>query len=258
MAGKNKEGSSSVYMPVLVILLLVAVFFVGRLSSQVEMMKGSGVVKEKVANGDEEVGNQDKKLPIGVSSLKEMADKLSLNKEEFDSCLDEGKFEQKVKDDLVYGGKVGVSGTPSFFINEVMLVGSQPQEIFEAVIDYELDGGSWDEPTEAVSYLVDGNPNNGEVTIVDGVETGTGAVKGDDGAEVKIVEFSDFECPYCRRTLSTINGLFEKYGDKISLEYRHFPLSFHSSAQKAAEASECAREQGKFWEMHDAIFEAQG
>ena len=101
-------------------------------------------------------------------------------------------------------------------------------------------------------------PGNGINTERIEVIGGIGAVRGGEGASVKIVEFSDFECPYCRSVVPIIEGLLEKYGDKISLEYRHFPLSFHASAQKAAEASECAREQGKFWEMHDLIFEVQG
>jgi protein-disulfide isomerase len=253
---ENKKISSipvSIYMPVLMFLLIVAVFFVGRLSSQVEMLgkTGSGVALSD--DVDQEVGS-----PIGVPALKKMADKLSLNQKEFDSCLDEGKYEDRVKSDLAYGSEIGVSATPAFFINSVMILGAQPQEIFETVIDYELAGGSWDNPDEAVSYLVDENPNNGEVTIVGGVETGVGSVMGSGDAKVKIVEFSDFECPYCARVVPTIEAIIKKYGDDISLEYRHFPLSGHANAQKAAEASECASDQGKFWEMHDMIFEVQG
>jgi protein-disulfide isomerase len=257
MSEKKETGNLAAYTPLLVILLLVAVFFVGRFSSQIEMMDGSLLVKEKAVDNKDGVIDQNGDTPISVSGLKEMAKKISLKQKDFDSCLDEGKFEQRIKDDMVYGAEIGVSGTPSFFINKVMVVGSQPVKTFEAVIDYELAGGDWDNPTEEVGYLVDKNPNNGEVTIVDEVKGGVGAVKGAGGASVKIVEFSDFECPYCAKTIPTIDGLFEKYGDDISLEYRHYPLSFHANAQKMAEASECAREQGKFWEMHDLIFESQ-
>ena len=247
---QTKKDFSSIYVPVLGGLLLLAVFFIGRLTSQMEAMKkgvgGGVVVGQQEAAGAVNIG------PVG---LKEMASDLGLNKNKFESCLDEGKFEQRVKDDLAYGGEVGVSGTPTFFINKVMVVGSQPQSIFEAVIDYELAGGNWDSPTETVASLVDGDPQNGEVTIVPGeIKKGVGSIRGSDGASVKIVEFSDFECPFCKRTIPTIEALFEKYGDKISLEYRHFPLAIHASA----EASECAGEQGKFWEMHDMIFGVQG
>ena len=77
-------------------------------------------------------------------------------------------------------------------------------------------------------------------------------------APVTIVEFSDFECPYCLAMLDTIKNLQETYGEKVRLIYRQFPLnSIHPNAQRAAEASLCANEQGKFWEMHDLMFEDQ-
>ena len=81
-------------------------------------------------------------------------------------------------------------------------------------------------------------------------------VKGNADASVTLIEYSDFECPYCLRHNSTMEQIFNEYKDKIKIVFRHFPLSFHQNAQKAAEASECAGEQGKFWEMHDKIFAA--
>lgn len=75
---------------------------------------------------------------------------------------------------------------------------------------------------------------------------------------VQVVEFSDFECPYCSRAADTVRELKAKYaGQKVHFVYRHFPLSFHPNAMPAAEASQCAHEQEKFWPMHDAIFAAQ-
>lgn len=81
-------------------------------------------------------------------------------------------------------------------------------------------------------------------------------VKGGQNAKVTLIEYSDFQCPFCARHYDTMNKIAKDYGDKVRIVYRHFPLSFHPEAQKAAEASECAGEQGKFWQMHDAIFEA--
>lgn len=85
-------------------------------------------------------------------------------------------------------------------------------------------------------------------------------VRGSKDAPVTIIEFSDFECPFCTRfyeqTLPLIEENYIKTG-KVKFIYRDFPLSFHKNAQKAAEAAECADEQGKFWEMHDKIFENQ-
>jgi predicted DsbA family dithiol-disulfide isomerase len=85
------------------------------------------------------------------------------------------------------------------------------------------------------------------------------AKKGADGAQVHIVEFSDFQCGYCARAAETVEKVVEAYGDKVSFEYRHFPLDFHDRAHRAAEASECARELGNFWGYHDKLFaQSQG
>ncbi len=84
--------------------------------------------------------------------------------------------------------------------------------------------------------------------------------RGDANAPVVMIEFSDFQCPFCRSFFeNTLTQLEEKYikTGKVKLVYRDFPLSFHPAAQKAAEAGECADDQGKFWEMHDKIFEEQ-
>jgi protein-disulfide isomerase len=84
-----------------------------------------------------------------------------------------------------------------------------------------------------------------------------GPAKGPANAPVTIVEFSDFQCPFCSRLTPTLKQVEEKYGDKVRIVFRQYPLPFHQFAQKAAEASLCANEQGKFWQMHDAMFANQ-
>ena len=75
-------------------------------------------------------------------------------------------------------------------------------------------------------------------------------------ALVRIVEFSDFECPFCRTALSAMEQIKEHYGDQIQIVFRQFPLNkIHPRAQKAAEASLCAHEQGQFWPLHDLLFQ---
>jgi protein-disulfide isomerase len=83
-------------------------------------------------------------------------------------------------------------------------------------------------------------------------------VKGNPGAPVTIVEFADFQCPFCKRTETTLNELLRKYNGRVKLAYRDFPLAqIHEHAEMAAEASHCALAQGKYWEMHDAMFADQ-
>lgn len=91
------------------------------------------------------------------------------------------------------------------------------------------------------------------------VEVGEGGspAKGPVGAPVTIVEFSDFECPFCGRVNPAIDEAIETYGDQLRVVFRQFPLNIHPRAPKAAEAALCANEQGKFWEMHDAMFADQ-
>ncbi|HII14877.1 MAG TPA: DsbA family protein [Nanoarchaeota archaeon] len=74
-------------------------------------------------------------------------------------------------------------------------------------------------------------------------------------AKVTIVEYSDFECPFCQRAEETVKQVLDEYEGRVRLIYRNYPLKFHNNAQAAAEAGELANEQGKFWEMHDKMFE---
>lgn len=87
--------------------------------------------------------------------------------------------------------------------------------------------------------------------------TDTDHIRGNKNAKVTLIEYSDFECPFCLQHGDTLNQLLAAYPNDVRVVYRHFPLTgLHPEAQKAAEASECAADQGKFWEMHDAIFQA--
>ncbi len=84
-----------------------------------------------------------------------------------------------------------------------------------------------------------------------------GPAKGPAAAPVTIVEFSDFQCPFCVRAEDTVKKVMQTYEGKVRLVYRDFPLPFHPEAQKAAEAAQCAGDQGKYWDMHEKLFANQ-
>ena len=130
--------------------------------------------------------------------------------------------------------------------------------------------------TNKVSYLEKGKTNLDTKTVLPkaapnkqqpAAETPSGKIKpvtdkdhirGNKNAKLTLVEYSDLECPFCKRFHPTMQELLKAYGDKIRWVYRHFPLSFHANAQKEAEASECVADLGgndKFWEFTDKIFE---
>jgi protein-disulfide isomerase len=84
------------------------------------------------------------------------------------------------------------------------------------------------------------------------------SLRGDPRAAVTIVEFADYQCPYCKQAEATMDALLKKYPGQVNLAFRDFPLtSIHPYAEKASEASRCAGRQGKFWEFHDALFSNQ-
>lgn len=89
------------------------------------------------------------------------------------------------------------------------------------------------------------------------VEIGKSPTKGKADAPITIIEFSDFQCPFCSRANETIEQVKEAYGDKVKVVFKNLPLPFHNEAEPAAVAALAAGEQGKFWEMHDKLFENQ-
>lgn len=115
--------------------------------------------------------------------------------------------------------------------------------VFEAKLGAQIDPGQI-KPGAKVDVSVDDDP-----------------MIGNKNAKVTIIEFSDFQCPFCRSFWKdTYQQIKKEYVDtgKVKFVYRDFPLSFHPMAMPSAQASECADEQGKFWEMHDKMFSEQG
>ena len=207
-------------------------------------------------------------------SLEKYAAEIGLDVGKFKADLDSGKWKKKVDDELAEGNKIGARGTPTFFINGKSLVGAQPFEAFKAKIDEEIKNADamlhkgtsaaklYDtlmkdakaEVAAAPAAPAGGAPDDSKVYKV---EAGNGPTIGSKNAPVTIVEFSDFQCPFCGRVIPTVKEIEEKYKGKIKLTFRNYPLPFHNNAELAAEAGMAANEQGKFWEMHDKMFTNQ-
>lgn len=89
------------------------------------------------------------------------------------------------------------------------------------------------------------------------IDVGASPVKGSESAKITIIEFSDFECPYCKEASEALEAVLKKYPNDVRLAFKHLPLPFHSQATPAAVASLAAHKQGKFWEYHDKLFGMQ-
>ena len=188
--------------------------------------------------------NQD---ALNVTSLKQYASDIGLNTGQFDTCLDNKETEPRVRADIQEAEGKGVQGTPSFWIKDELVVGALPIETFEQKIDEKLAG------TPAT-----GAPTQLPAQPAAKVDVAEGDYKqGPADAKVVVVEFTDYQCPYCKQFFTaTEQQLLDTYvkTGKVRFAVRNFPMSFHQNAQKAAEAAMCAGAQGKFWEMHTTLF----
>jgi len=236
----EQKKTINLTIPVLVVLLMIASGIIGAMWMKMKNPAG------KVAGTTNPATN--------TASFSDLAKRVNLDVKKFDSCLSSGKFTQTVKDDLALGQEVGVNGTPSFFIDGYPLVGAQPFATFKLAIDARLAGKAINLPVpsgEPAPVLLKADQ------IAKIMEKPAGE-KGNKDAKVIIVEFSDFQCPYCSRyAIETYPQIIQNYGDKVRYLFHDYPLPFHGNAQKASEVAHCAGEQGKYWEMHDLLFQNQ-
>ncbi len=176
------------------------------------------------------------------------AQEVGLDVERFKKDLNDPALAKYVDADASYANSVGANGTPTFFVNGHILVGAQPIFRFKQMIDAALAGKAM--PGEAAPQ----RPRQPEAAPIVKINLGDAPALGPADAKVTIVEFSDFECPFCSRGAKTMDEIKKNYGDKVRLVFKHLPLSFHRNAKPAAVASMAAHRQGKFWEFHDKLF----
>ncbi|MBV9949609.1 MAG: thioredoxin domain-containing protein, partial [Myxococcales bacterium] len=159
------------------------------------------------------------------------------------------------------------SGTPHFFINGRRLVGAQPQEKFEKIVDEEVKKGQdliakGTKPSEVYEALTkDGKgPPEPEKKDVPKSVPSNDPARGNMSAKVVIHEWSDFQCPFCGRVEPTVNQVMKDFGDKVKFVWHDLPLPMHPDAPLAAQAGrEAFRQKGPsaFWAMHDKMFTNQ-
>ena len=245
---------------ILVIVLIIASFFLGSLTNKVSSLEknvlGTNVPQPEAAQPQAAAPSA-----ITKDTMKQWAKDLGLNTNDFNSCLDSDKYKNAVDEDMKAGQTAGVNGTPTFFINGTILVGAQPFDAFKTLIDKELAKVPDSKNSLSLVRQAFAQETVPSLAPKTSIENGHLPANGNTTAKVTIVEFSDFECPFCRRYFTeTYPQLKKEYIDtgKVVMYYRHYPLPFHPLAQPFAVASECANEQGKFWEYHDKIFQSQG
>jgi len=221
-----------------------------------------------------------------------IAQELGLDLANFKQDMNDPSIKARIESDQAAAVAMGAGGTPAFFINGRSLSGAQPIEEFKKLIDEELgkakalsgQGVAAGEISQRlvkqnpgtekyVAYWIEGKqppkppaPKKGPEKKPAEEDTKTvwavpvrpnDPIKGPAHAPVTIVEFSDFECPFCSKVNPTMDEVKKTYGDKVRVVFKHNPLSFHKKARLAAKASLAAHQQGKFWEYHDLLFANQ-
>ncbi|HUM70714.1 MAG TPA: thioredoxin domain-containing protein, partial [Chloroflexota bacterium] len=185
------------------------------------------------------------------------AGELGLDEADFTACVNSNRYSSQVQADVQLGQSRGVSSTPSFFLNEQALIGAQPTEVFNQAITALLNGESIAEaqPQAQPQEIVIPTP----AAIALGANDIAFAL-GDPNAPVQIVEFTDYQCPYCQQhSAQTLPQIVQEMVEngRVYYVFKDFPLDIHPEARVAAKAVRCGGEQDAFMEMHDAVFNSQ-
>jgi protein-disulfide isomerase len=210
---------------------------------------------------------------VDRAAVESMAAELGLDLARFRADLDSGVHRAAIVADTQAAHALGVTGTPAFFVNGKAVRGNQPLQVFQRTVAAELAAaeaaiaagapaaGYYDRLIASGRPSADAPSDAGrdfeELDDQASYRVGLGLPGHSDGpadALVTVVEWSDFECPYCASNAPVLARLRTEYGDKVRLVFRHLPLVFHPRAELAAEAAVAAAAEGKFWAMHDRIF----
>ena len=192
------------------------------------------------------------------------AEELNLDAAEFTSCVENNEHQDQVQADIDLALSRGVRSTPSFFLNGESLVGAQPVQIFDQAIASVMNGETLAAAEEQALPPDTGLPLEPPRIAPTPAAINTdnvAATLGDVNAPVTIVEFSDYQCPFCQRHVQdTMPVILSEMIDTGLVHYifKDLPLDgLHPEARAAALAARCAGEQDAYWEMHDSLFDAQ-
>jgi protein-disulfide isomerase len=194
-----------------------------------------------------------------------LARELGLDMVRFRADLDTHAYRPQINADVKDAVALGVTGTPSFFINGRPVHGSQPLKVFADVVDDELArasriAGGYEALVGKGSPAADAKADDKQPFELDPNKTYQmglglpGHQLGPDNALVTIVAWGDFQCPFCAKLAPVLAHARKKYGDDVRIIFRHMAVRGHRMAQVAAEAAIVAAEQGKFWAFHDEIY----
>lgn len=171
----------------------------------------------------------------------------------FASCLQQRKYDQVITKDLADAQTAGGQGTPYSVLigstgQKVPINGAQPFTVVSGYIDTLLAGKKVEIPKPT-----DGSqPAHITFRPIDASDH----TRGPENAKITLIEYSDIQCPFCQKFHPVVKQILDKYPNDVRWAYRHFPLEqIHPYARIAANAVECASEQGKFWELTDYLFE---
>ena len=181
------------------------------------------------------------------------------------AALDSGKHRAAIEADSKLAGDLGATGTPAFFINGRFLSGARPYEQFKVIIDEELAGKrppfEWgtnvraqQDRETAVAQADQLRAQQEEEKKIYQVDLKNAVSTGPERAPVTIVEFTDYQCPFCQRVQPALKQLLQEYKGKVRLVTKNLPLAFHAQARPAARAALAAHKQGKYWEFRDLLF----
>lgn len=195
-----------------------------------------------------------------VGALTGYAEEIGLDVEQFGQCMNTESVVDILNTHVQRGRNAGVTGTPTFIVNNKKIVGAQPLAVLNEVIEAELTGGP--DSVDAYSATIQQLAAAGRFEILAAdfaVDIADADVEGSPAAKVVVAEFSDFQCPFCQAWVEqSLSGIRERVGDDVALAFLHFPIQqIHPNAVHAHVAAACADRQDAFWPMHDLLFERQ-